>query len=114
MSDIGHNSGATRFAKDQLKSIIERIERLEEEKASIASDIRDVYVEAKGNGYDVKALRAIVRMRKQDAQERAEQQTILDTYMHALGMISDLPLGQAAMRRAGLQVDLEEAIAARG
>ena len=57
---------ATKFAKDQLKSIIERIERLEEEKKTISDDIRDVYAEAKGNGYDVKALRTIVRMRKQD------------------------------------------------
>jgi uncharacterized protein (UPF0335 family) len=113
MSDIGHNSGAaTRFAKDQLKSIIERIERLEEEKKAIAEDIRDVYTEAKGNGYDVKAMRTIVRMRKQDANERAEQETILETYMHALGMLADLPLGQAALKKAGAQVDLEEAIAA--
>jgi uncharacterized protein (UPF0335 family) len=78
---------ATKFAKDQLKAIIERIERLEEEKKTISDDIRDVYAEAKGNGYDVKALRTIVRMRKQDANERAEQETILETYMHALGML---------------------------
>jgi len=78
---------ATRFAKDQLKAIIERIERLEEEKATIASDIKDVYGEAKGNGYDTKALRTIVRMRKQDPNERAEQETILETYMQALGML---------------------------
>ena len=77
---------ATKFAKDQLKAIIERIERLEEEKKTISDDIRDVYAEAKGNGYDVKALRTVVRMRKQDANERAEQETILDTYMQALGM----------------------------
>ena len=78
---------ATRFAKDQLKAIIERIERLEEEKKTISDDIRDVYGEAKGNGFDVKVLRTIVRMRKQDANERAEQETILETYMQALGMI---------------------------
>lgn len=78
---------STRFAKDQLRAIVERIERLEEEKAVIASDIRDVYAEAKGNGYDVKALRTIVRLRKQDAGERAEQETILETYMQALGML---------------------------
>ena len=78
---------ATRFAKDQLKAIIERIERLEAEKKTISDDIRDVYAEAKGNGYDVKALRTIVRMRKQDANERAEQETILETYMQALGML---------------------------
>ena len=78
---------ATRFAKDQLKAIIERIERLEEEKKTISDDIRDVYAEAKGNGFEVKALRTIVRMRKQDADERKEHETILETYMHALGML---------------------------
>jgi uncharacterized protein (UPF0335 family) len=78
---------ATRFAKDQLKSVIERVERLEEEKKTISDDIRDVYAEAKGNGFDVKALRTIVRMRKQDANERREQETILETYMQALGML---------------------------
>jgi len=78
---------ATTFAKDQLKSIIERIERLEEEKKAIADDIRDVYAESKGNGFDVKALRAIVRMRKQDPNERQEEETILETYMQALGML---------------------------
>ena len=78
---------ATRFAKDQLKSIIERIERLEEEKKAISDDIRDVYAESKGNGYDVKALRTIIRMRKQDPDERAEAETILETYMQALGML---------------------------
>jgi uncharacterized protein (UPF0335 family) len=78
---------ATRFAKDQLKAIIERIERLEEEKKTISDDIRDVYAEGKGNGFDVKALRAIVRLRKQDPNDRAEQETILETYMQALGML---------------------------
>jgi len=80
--DVAH-----RFSKDQLKSIIERIERLEEEKKTISDDIRDVYAEAKGNGFDTKALRTIIRMRKQDANERAEQETILETYMQALGML---------------------------
>lgn len=103
---IGHNSTtdeqpATRFAKDQLRSIVERIERLEEEKKSLADDVRDIYAEAKGNGFDVKALRAIVRLRKQDANERAEQETILETYMLALGMLADTPLGEAALRRVG-------------
>lgn len=81
MTEIGHNS----IAKDQLKSIIERVERLEEDKAAIGSDIKDVYAEAKGNGYDVKALRAIVRYRKEDAQDRAEREAIFETYLHALG-----------------------------
>jgi len=75
------------FARDQLKAFIERVERLEEEKKAIADDIRDVYSEAKGNGFDVKALRTIVRLRKQDADERREQEAILETYMHALGML---------------------------
>jgi len=78
---------ATRFAKDQLKAIIERIERLEEEKKTISDDIREVYAEGKGNGFDVKALRAIVRLRKQDPNDRAEQETIVETYMQALGML---------------------------
>ena len=78
---------ATTFAKDQLKAIVERIERLEEEKKTISDDIRDVYAEAKGNGYDVKALRQVVRLRKQDKDERAEQEAILETYLQALGML---------------------------
>ena len=78
---------ATQFAKDQLKAIVERVERLEEEKKAIADDIRDVFAEAKGNGYDVKALRTVIRLRKQDKQEREEQEAILDTYLQALGMI---------------------------
>jgi uncharacterized protein (UPF0335 family) len=78
---------ANKLARDQLKSIIERIERLEEEKKALADDIRDVYAEAKGNGFDVRALREIVRLRRQDKDERAEHETILETYMHALGML---------------------------
>lgn len=88
---IGHNSqadvSAAVLAKDQLRAIIDRIERMEEEKKTISDDIRDVYTEAKGNGFDTKALRTIVRIRKQDAHERQEQQDILDTYMQALGML---------------------------
>jgi uncharacterized protein (UPF0335 family) len=84
----------------QLKAIVERIERLEEEKKTISDDIKDVYAEAKGNGFDVKVLRRIVRLRKQDANERAEQEAILETYMHALGMLADTPLGQAAITKA--------------
>jgi uncharacterized protein (UPF0335 family) len=84
---VAQEASSTSFAKHQLKAIVERIERLEEEKKTISEDIRDVYAEAKGNGYDVKALRTIVRLRKQDANERAEQETILETYMQALGML---------------------------
>ncbi|MBR0718045.1 hypothetical protein C2U70_28965 [Bradyrhizobium guangdongense] len=84
---VNEEAPATKFAKDQLKSIIERIERLEEEKKAISDDIKDVYAESKGNGFDVKALRTIVRLRKQDPNERAEAETILETYMQALGML---------------------------
>jgi uncharacterized protein (UPF0335 family) len=79
---------ATRVAKDQLKAFVERIERLEEEKKVIADDIRDVYGEAKANGYDTKALRAVVKMRKQDSEERKEQEAILEVYLQALGMLA--------------------------
>jgi uncharacterized protein (UPF0335 family) len=77
---------AHRFAKDHLKAFVERVERLEEEKKAISDDIREVYGEAKAHGFDVKALRTIVRLRKQDADERREQEAVLDTYLHALGM----------------------------
>ena len=79
---------ATNFARDQLKAVIERIERLEEEKKATSEDIREVYAEAKGNGFDVKALRTIVRLRKQDVDERKEEEAVLETYMHALGMLN--------------------------
>ena len=78
---------AVKAANDQLKAIVERIEKLEEEKKATSDDIRDVYAEAKGNGFDAKALRTIVRMRKMDVDERREQQDVLDTYLHALGML---------------------------
>jgi uncharacterized protein (UPF0335 family) len=80
------NSNPASFAKDQLRSIVERIERLEEEKAALSEDIKEVYAEAKGNGFDTKTLRTVVRLRKQDSSERAEQEALLDLYMHALGM----------------------------
>jgi uncharacterized protein (UPF0335 family) len=85
---VKEEQSATGFAKDHLKAFVERIERLEEEKKAIADDVRDVYAEAKASGFDVKALRTIVRLRKQDADERREQETILETYMHALGMLN--------------------------
>jgi uncharacterized protein (UPF0335 family) len=77
-------------AVDLLKSIIGRVEKLEEEKSGISADIRDVFAEAKGNGFDTKAIRTIIKMRKMDASEREEAETILDTYLHALGMIEEL------------------------
>ena len=72
----------------QLKTIIERIEKLEEEKAAIASDIKDVYSEAQSNGFDKKALKVVVNLRRKDAAKRAEEQAILETYMSALGMLN--------------------------
>ncbi|ODM77771.1 DUF2312 domain-containing protein [Bradyrhizobium elkanii] len=78
---------AQTIAKDQLKSIIERVERLAGEKKSISDDIRDVFAEAKGNGFDVKALRAILKIRQQDPIDREAHEAILDTYMQALGML---------------------------
>ena len=79
---------AKAFAKDQLKSIIERIERLEEEKAALADDIKEVYSEAKGNGFDTKIIRQVVRLRKLDRADLQEQEAILDLYLAALGMRS--------------------------
>jgi len=78
---------ARRFAKDHLKAFVERVERLEEEKKALADDVRDVYAEAEANGFDVKALRAVVKLRKLDVNERREQEAVLETYLHALGML---------------------------
>ncbi len=73
-------------AAGQLRAFIERVERLEEEKKTIADDIKEVYAEMKGTGFDTKAVRAIIRLRKQDQAERQEAEAILDLYMAALGM----------------------------
>jgi uncharacterized protein (UPF0335 family) len=74
------------FAAGQLKSLVERIERLEEEKAALAEDIREVYAEAKGNGFDVKIMRQVVRIRKMETADRQEAEAVLDLYLSALGM----------------------------
>lgn len=74
------------FAKEQLKSFIERIERLEEEKKAIADDIKDIFAEAKANGFDVAALRTILKIRKEDADDRKEHEAIVDLYCQALGI----------------------------
>lgn len=76
-------------AREQLKSVVERIERLEEEKKAIADDIRDIYAEAKANGFDTKVLRQVVSLRKKDLAERQEQDAIRDLYLQALGMLPD-------------------------
>lgn len=77
----------TTFAEGQLKSIVERIERLEEEKKVIAADIKEVYAEAKGNGYDIKILRKVISLRKKELGERMEEEAMLDVYLSALGMM---------------------------
>jgi uncharacterized protein (UPF0335 family) len=74
------------FAKGQLKSLVERIEKLEEEKKALADDVREVYAEAKGVGFDVKALRTVVRLRMQDSEERKEHEALVDLYRDALGL----------------------------
>lgn len=84
MNNSGHNSGGV--AEDQIRSIVARIERLEEEKKALTADIREVYSEAKGNGFDAPALRKIVAMRKIEAPLLAEMETIIDLYKNALGM----------------------------
>ena len=80
MTDVG---GIT---AEQLRSYIERIERLEEEKAAIAADVREVYAEAKSNGFDVKIMRQVLRLRKLDPDDRSVQEALLDLYKRALGM----------------------------
>ena len=82
-----------------LRSFIERIERMEVEKAAIAEDIKEIYAEAKGTGFDVKILRKIIAIRKMDADKRREEAEMVDVYMSALGDLKDLPLGQAAIKR---------------
>jgi uncharacterized protein (UPF0335 family) len=84
---------------NRLKSIVERIENLEGEKAEIAEVIKGVYSEAKADGFDPKIIKQIISLRKKDASKRAEEQAILATYMDALGMLADTPLGKAAISK---------------
>ena len=88
MAGIGHNSGAKNVAGvsgERLIQLIERIERLEEEKAGLADDIRDVFAEAKSAGYETKIMRQVIKARKMDAQKRKEQEELFDTYWSAIG-----------------------------
>lgn len=87
MAERGKADNVVGIAGAQLKSVVERIERLEEEKKALADDIKDVYAEAKGNGFDTKTIRTVVRLRKLDRAEREEQEALLDLYLNALGMI---------------------------
>ncbi len=92
-NDSAHVEGTKRpstvggVSVGQLRSVIERIERLEEEKAAIAGDIKDIYAEAKSNGFDTKIIRQVIKIRKMDSHERDEQEAVLDTYLAALGMM---------------------------
>ncbi len=86
-------------AADRLKSIVSRIERLETERKALGEDVKDIYQEAKSAGFDVKALRQLIRERKQDADERAERGVMLEIYRAALGDYSSTALGEATLRR---------------
>lgn len=98
MTVIGHNT----VEGDKLKSFVERIDRLEIDKAEIAEDIRSVYAEVKAAGFNPRAVRVIVRRQRESAEQRAARvahEETLDQYLQALGMLGDLPLGQAAIER---------------
>jgi uncharacterized protein (UPF0335 family) len=96
----GHNSGA--LDRDRLRSLVDRISALEDEKIGLAEDIRGLYAEAASNGIDKRALREIVRRRRQDPAELEARETLIAEYTTALQGVADLPLGRAAIERAGL------------
>jgi uncharacterized protein (UPF0335 family) len=86
MASIGHNSG---FARDQLRSFIQRVERMEEEKAALVADIKEIYAEAKGTGFDTKIMRKVIQLRKMDKADFQEMEAMLDLYLNAVGMRDD-------------------------
>lgn len=88
------------MTNNQLKAFVERLEKLEEEKAALAEDFKGVLLEAKSSGFDPKIIKKILALRKQDAHKIREEQAILSTYLEALGMLADTPLGQAALKAA--------------
>ena len=88
------------IAGDQLRGFVQRIERLAEEKAALATDIKEVYAEAKAHGFDTPTIREIVKLRKLDQNERDAREALLDIYKAALGMLADTPLGEAALEAA--------------
>jgi uncharacterized protein (UPF0335 family) len=87
------------MTNNQLLSFIQRIEKLEDEKSALALDIKEIYSEAKSTGFDPKIIKKVVSLRTKDSAKLAEEQALLDTYMAALGMLADTPLGQAAIQR---------------
>jgi uncharacterized protein (UPF0335 family) len=95
MADVGHNTGSV--AADRLRSIVARIEALEEQRRAIGEDIKDIYTEAKSAGFVPKVLRNLIAERRRAAGEVSEEQMLLETYKRALGMISDLPLGKSSL-----------------
>lgn len=99
MTEIGHNVEPTAAAR--LRSLVERIERLEDEKKAFSSGIKDIYSEAKSAGFDVKVMRQLIRIRKQEPADVEEQESLLDVYRRALGDYVSTPLGNAAMTQAG-------------
>ena len=100
-------------SNNQLKAFVERLEKLEEDKAAIAEDIKEVLLEAKSTGFDPKIIKKVLSLRKQDAKKLAEEQAVLAVYMDALGMLADTPLGKAAVaaatsRPAAKAVEIDE------
>jgi len=85
-------------SNNQLRSIVERIEKLEEEKATIAEGVKEIFAEAKGSGFDPKIIKQVLALRRKDATKRAEEQALLSVYMDALGMLAGTPLGNAAVK----------------
>ena len=97
MTEPGHNA----FAPERLRSLVDRIERLEEERRGLAADIKDIYTEAKSAGFDPKVLRALIAERRKEPSDVEEERSLLDIYRDALGQLASTPLGQAAMERVG-------------
>jgi uncharacterized protein (UPF0335 family) len=98
--EVTKNSTAEHGANDRLRSLVDRIERLQEERKGLGDDIKDIYAEAKGQGYDVAVMKQVIKLRKMDAGARQERETLIDLYMRELGMLADTPLGQSAIARA--------------
>lgn len=92
------------MTNNQLNEIVRRVERLEEQRAELAEDVKEVLLEAKNLGYDVKIIKKIIAMRKKSPEDIRREQDLMDSYMAALGMLVDTPLGQAALSSAGMNV----------
>lgn len=92
------------MTNNQLNEIVRRVERLEEQRAELAEDVKEVLLEAKNLGYDVKIIKKIIAMRKKSPEDIQREQDLIDSYMAALGMLVDTPLGQAALSSAGMNV----------